>query len=288
MTITAIALAALLAMPAAKHSEFAPINVGEGVTYPLPPVPLPAVQAPEGGQWTETQDSPALRMSRAWMKLGQAAQVERSDATKSRFQEWRSETARNGAHSKASQAAHAKFLASYSSDLRRARKLYETVLEEVDSMAGDAPAGANGPAVGGESTANALAREAEEHMRAAERDLRMTDSACFLSPDTCVPPDPADKALEDEIGALVKDTLGDGGPDGSLNLRALRRKAGLLALRSRVMLAVTQRAAARVAIDVATQSDGNGAPKTLLSPLGPQQQQASRAAAYHPSDPYAK
>ena len=84
MTIAAIALtAALLAAPTTKASDFAPINVGEGVTYPLPPVPLPAVQAQAGedGKWTDTQDSPALRMSRAWMKLGQAAQVERSDAT---------------------------------------------------------------------------------------------------------------------------------------------------------------------------------------------------------------
>jgi hypothetical protein len=37
--------AALLAAPSSKAAEFAPINVGEGVTYPLPPVPLPAMQA---------------------------------------------------------------------------------------------------------------------------------------------------------------------------------------------------------------------------------------------------
>jgi hypothetical protein len=50
---------------------------------------------------------------------------------------------------------------------------------------------------------------------------------------------------------------------------SLRRKAGLLALRARVMAAVTQRAAARLATEVATQQDGQGSPRSLPSPVAP-------------------
>src|SRR5204862_533155 len=82
---------------------------------------------------------------------------------------------------------------------------------------------------------------------------RLTNSACFLSPDTCQSGDPADKALQDEISALVRETLVAGGPDGGLSLYSLKRKAGLLALSAKVMAAITQRAAARLATEVATQ-----------------------------------
>jgi len=49
---------------------------------------------------------------------------------------------------------------------------------------------------------------------------------------------------------------------------SLRRKAGLLALRARVMAAVTQRAAARLATEVATQQDGQGSPALAAVPRG--------------------
>src|SRR5437868_2371311 len=177
-------------------------------------------------------------------------------------------------------AAHAPFLAAYKADLERARSIYEGVLREVDAMDSE---GATGPQ--GESQANSLAREAEEQIRAADRDERLTSSACFLSPETCQQPDASDKALQDEIARLVKDTLDAGGPDGGLSLYSLKRKAGLLALRARVMAAVTQRAAARLATEVATQQDGQGSPRSLPSPVAPAVSVARRAAT-PAADPY--
>src|SRR5213592_4437932 len=91
------------AVPARAADEFKPIKASESVTYPLPPIPLPAVQ-PADSKWSETEDSPALRVSRAWVKLGQAAGVERSDATRRLYTQWKSEVNASGLHSRASQA----------------------------------------------------------------------------------------------------------------------------------------------------------------------------------------
>jgi len=284
MTRTVLLLAALLlaASQARAADEFAPIKTTDSVTYPLPPMPLPAVQAPADGKWSETEDSPALRVSRAWVKLGQAAGVERSEATHRLHQAWKSEVARSGQGSRAAQTAHARFLAAYKKDLDQARGIYEGVLRDVDSLDGEnggsGTAGAD-PATGG------LAREAEEQIRAADRDDRLTNSACFLSPDTCQQNDPADKALQDEIASLLNGTLVAGGPDGGLSVYSLRRKAGLLALRARVMAAVTQRAAARLATDVATQQDGQGSPRSLPSPVAQVSTASSRRSA-PAADPY--
>jgi hypothetical protein len=266
---------------ATRAAEFAPIKPGESVTYPLPPMPLP--QAGQGdGKWTETEDSPALRVSRAWVKLSQAAGVERSDATRKLYQSWKSEVNASGLHSRGSQAAHARFLASYKKDLEQARSIYEGVLRDVDSM--DSDGAESGGSARSDSPASSLAKEAEDQIRSAERDERLTNSACFLSPETCQQPDPTDKALQDEISALIKDTLVAGGPDGGLSLYALRRKATLLALRARVMAAITQRAAARLATEVATQQDGQGNPRALPSPLAPLASASRRAT--NISDPY--
>ncbi len=274
-------LALAAAVPARAADEFKPIKATESVTYPLPPIPLPAIPAADG-KWAETEDSPALRVSRAWVKLGQAAGVERSEATRRLYQAWKNEVAQGGTHGRTVQAAHAKFLAAYKKDLDQARGIYEGVLRDVDSMDAD---GAEGSGGGDGTVAGGLAREAEEQIRAADRDERLTNSACFLSPDTCQQGDPADKALQDEISALVKGTLEAGGPDGGLSMYALRRKAGLLALRARVMAAVTQRAAARLATEVATQQDGQGAPRSLPSPVAPAVSVARRSVA-PAADPY--
>jgi hypothetical protein len=282
MTRILFLLALAAAVPARAANEFKPIKATETVTYPLPPMPLPAVQ-PAEGKWAETEDSPALRVSRAWVKLGQAAGVERSEATRRLYQSWKNEVAQNGTHGRAAQAAHARFLAAYKKDLDQARAIYEGVLRDVDSMDADGAEGAGSAAADG--TAGGLAREAEEQIRSADRDERLTNSACFLSPDTCQQGDPADKALQDEIAALVKGTLEEGGPDGGLSLYSLRRKAGLLALRARVMAAVTQRAAARLATEVATQQDGQGSPRSLPSPVAPAVSMARRAPA-PAADPY--
>src|SRR5437870_5751465 len=271
--------AATLLASNAHAEEFAPIKASESVTYPLPPVPFPAVP---DGKWSETEDSPALRVSRAWVKLGQAASVERSDATRRLYQTWKNEVARDGTHGRAAQAAHAKFLAAYKKDLDQARAIYEGVLRDVDSLDAD---GAESGSQGEGSAAGGLAREAEDQIRSAERDERLTHSACFLSPETCQQGDPADKALQDEISALVKGTLEEGGPDGGLSLYSLRRKAGLLALRARVMAAVTQRAAARLATEVATQQDGQGTPRSLPSPVAPAVSVARRSVT-PAADPY--
>src|SRR5437870_8612541 len=124
-------LALAVAIPArAADKEFKPIKASESVTYPLPPIPLPAVQ-PADGKWAETEDSPALRVSRAWVKLGQAAGVERSEATRRLYQTWKSEVGQGGGpHSRAAQAAHARFLAAYKRDLEQARNIYEGVLRD--------------------------------------------------------------------------------------------------------------------------------------------------------------
>jgi len=287
MTRTVLFAAALLlaASQARAADEFAPIKTSESVTYPLPPMPLPTVQQPADGKWSETEDSPALRVSRAWVKLGQAAGFERSEATRRLYQSWKQEVNASGGHTRSTQAAHAKFLAAYKKDLEQARAIYEGVLRDVDAMDSDGPQSSS--ASGGEQTGSTLAKEAEEQIKSAERDERLTSSACFLAPDTCQQGDPADKALQDEIAGLVKDTLEAGGPDGGLSLYALRRKASLLALRARVMAAVTQRAAARLATEVATQQDGQGSPRMLPSPVAPVASAARRAAtASSTSDPY--
>src|SRR5438105_9368217 len=161
-------LALAAAIPArAGATEFKPSKASESVTYPLPPIPLPAVQ-PADGKWAETEDSPALRVSRAWVKLGQAAGVERSEATRRLYQAWKNEVAQNGPHGRVAQAAHAKFLAAYQKDPDQARRTYAGVLRDVDSMDVDGAeaSGSEGPVAGG------LAREAEEQIRAADRDER--------------------------------------------------------------------------------------------------------------------
>src|SRR2546423_11138056 len=68
------------AVPARAADEFKPIKATESVTYPLPPIPLPAVPA-AAGNWAAALGSPALRASRAWGQLGQAAGRQRSEAT---------------------------------------------------------------------------------------------------------------------------------------------------------------------------------------------------------------
>src|SRR3954468_2091069 len=283
MTRTLLLLAFAAAVPARAADEFKPIKATESVTYPLPPIPLPAAQ-PDTGKWAETEDSPALRVSRAWVKLGQAAGVERSEATRRLYTAWKNEVAQGGAHGRAAQASHARFLAAYKKDLEQARSIYEGVLRDVDSMDAD---GAESGSPGGDSGANGLAKDAEEQIRVADRDERLTNSACFLSPETCQQADPSDKALQDEIANLVKDTLVAGGPDGGLSLYSLRRKASLLALRAKVMGAITQRAAARLATEVATQQDGAGSPRALPSPIAPvASMTAGRRGAPPAADPY--
>jgi len=54
-------------------------------------------------------------------------------------------------------------------------------LRDVDSLDADNPEGGT---QGGEGSGG-LAREAEEQIRSADRDERLTNSACYLSPDTC-------------------------------------------------------------------------------------------------------
>jgi len=278
-TLFLIAIATLAAAPAARAAdEFTPVKAADSVTYPLPPMPLPTVQT---DKWAETEDSPALRVSRAWVKLGQAAGLERSESTRRLYQAWKSEVNQGGAHTRASQAAHARFLAAYKKDLEQARAIYEGVLRDVDAMDGE---GAEGNSSGGDTAAGSLAKEADEQIRAADRDERLTNSACFLSPETCQASDPTDKALQDEISNLVKGTLVEGGPDGGLSLYSLRRKANLLALRARVMAAITQRAAARLATEVATQQDGQGGLRTLPSPVAPIAAASRRSAPN--ADPY--
>jgi len=284
MTRLVLIAAALAATGATAANDFTPVKGAESVTYPLPPVPLPQASAVvSDGKWTETEDSPALRVSRAWVKLGQAAGVERSEATRRLYVQWKNETSQGGAHTRGAQAAHARFLAAYRNDLEAARAIYEGVLREVDAMDGD---GAESGQQGGQGVQNTLAQQAQEQIAAADRDERLSNSACFLSPETCQQPDPADKALQDEIGSLVKETLEAGGPDGGLSLYSLRRKANLLALRARVMSAITQRTAARLATEVATQQDGSGMPRSLPSPVSPVASASTSRRAVNLSDPY--
>jgi len=259
--IRIVLMAMLVAAGARAAEDFTPVKA--------------AVQASDA-KWAETEDSPAIRVSRAWVKLGQAAGVERSEATRKLYQAWKSEVNQGGTHTRIAQAAHARFLAAYKHDLEQARSIYEGVLREVDAMDSDGAA-SGGP--GGDTATGNLARDADDQIRAADRDDRLTNSACFLSPDTCQAGDPSDKALQDEISGLVA-----GGPDGGLSLYSLRRKAGLLSLRAKVMAAITQRAAARLATEVATQQDGQGSPRALPSPIAPMASATRRPVAT--ADPY--
>src|SRR5204863_9450524 len=134
--IRVLLIAVLLAAGAHAADDFKPVKAAESVTYPLPPVPMPAVQPPDG-KWTETEDSPAIRVSRAWVKLGQAAGVERSEGTRRLYQAWKGEVAQGGTHTRSAQAAHARFLAAYKHDLEEARGIYEGVLRDVDAMDSD-------------------------------------------------------------------------------------------------------------------------------------------------------
>src|SRR4051812_35584731 len=166
MTRTVLSLAALLlaVSQARAADEFAPIKTSDTVAYPLPPMPLPTVQAPADGKWSETEDSPALRVSRAWVKLGQAAGVERSEATRRLYQAWKAEVNQSGGHTRATQASHAKFLAAYKKDLEQARAIYEGVLRDVDAMDSDGAENSSGS----DPAAGSLAKEAEEQIRAAD------------------------------------------------------------------------------------------------------------------------
>src|SRR5207302_639761 len=155
-SLYALAAAAALAAPSARAAEeFAPVKATETVTYPLPALPLPPAPQTTSGKWAETEDSPALRVSRAWVKLGEGAGVERSQATRNLFQSWKNEVGKSGASSRASQSAHATFLAAYKKDLESARAIYEGVLREVDALDGE---GATGPS-GADTAASSLARE---------------------------------------------------------------------------------------------------------------------------------
>src|SRR2546423_9697523 len=97
-------------------------------------MPLPAVQAPADGKWSETEDSPALRVSRAWVKLVQAAGVERSEATRRLYQAWKADVNQSGGHTRATQVAHAKFLAANKNDLVQTLAIYEGVLRDGVAM----------------------------------------------------------------------------------------------------------------------------------------------------------
>src|SRR5262249_13550903 len=146
--------AALIATGASAANDFTPVKgaAAESVTYPLPPVPLPAstaVAPAADGKWTETEDSPALRVSRAWVKLGQAAGGERSEATRRLYVSWKNEVAQGGVHTRSAQAAHARFLAAYRNDLEAARAIYEGVLREVDAMDSDGAESTGGSGGGG-------------------------------------------------------------------------------------------------------------------------------------------
>src|SRR5436305_12935816 len=118
MTRTVLLLAALLlaASQARAADEFAPIKTTDSVTYPLPPMPLPAVQAPADGKWSETEDSPAPRVSRAWGKLGQPAGGERSEATRRLYQPWKAAVNQSGGHTRSTQAAPATIPAAAQTD----------------------------------------------------------------------------------------------------------------------------------------------------------------------------
>src|SRR6184192_1886631 len=175
--IRIVLMAMLVAAGARSAEDFTPVKAAESVTYPLPPVPMPAVQASDA-KWAETEDSPAIRVSRAWVKLGQAAGVERSEATRKLYQAWKSEVNQGGTHTRSAQASHARFLAAYKHDLEEARVIYEGVLRDVDSMDSDGAA-SGGP--GGDTATGNLARDADDQIRAADRDDRLTNSACFLS-----------------------------------------------------------------------------------------------------------
>src|SRR5438552_16899317 len=93
--IRIVLMAMLVAAGARAAEDFTPVKAAESVTYPLPPVPMPAVRVSDA-TWTDTEDGPAIRVSRAWDKLGHAAGVERHEAAAKIYQAGQSEATLGG------------------------------------------------------------------------------------------------------------------------------------------------------------------------------------------------
>src|SRR5690242_16577305 len=97
LTILTVSSASLLmaAKPVSKgEDKLQPIDVQhDTVMYPLPDIALPNIPA---GKFTETEESPALDLSRQWMRLAEAAKLEHSTVTQQLHGAWQDALKKNG------------------------------------------------------------------------------------------------------------------------------------------------------------------------------------------------
>ena len=246
-----------------------------GVTYPLPPVPIPEAASSD---YVDTEDSPALEIGKAWLRLGQAQKHERSRDTEAAYAAWQQTSRRHGAMSNRALKARAEFLARYSEDLRRAIGVYEEIQNSVGGLDPDAATAAS-------AEADEELVEIEQLQARIDTEQALNDAACFVHPASCVAPDPTDRELGDEIAQLVnllnEPALNEG---SGLSAKSLLRRTSLLKRRAQLVVRLNQRAAQQIMTQIVTPRDASGRPKALRLPT--ETKRRRRITRYMPSDPY--
>lgn len=260
-------LGTLLATPAFAQKD--------GVTYPLPPVPIPESVPSD---YVDTEDSPALEIGKAWLRLGQAQKHERSQGTEAAYAAWQRTKRSQGATSNRALKAQAEFLARYSEDLKRAIGVYEEIQNSVGGLDPDAATAAS-------QEANDELAEIEQLQARIDTEQALNDAACFVHPESCLAPDSTDRELGDEITQLVGLLNEPASSEGSgLSAKSLLRRTSLLRRRAQLVVRLNQRAAQQIMTQIVTPRDASGRPKALRLPT--ETKRRRRATRYTPSDPY--
>src|SRR5262249_10937249 len=160
------------------------------------------------GKFTETEESPALDLSKQWMRLAEAAKLEHSSATQQLHQAWQDALKHYGPASLETARAHAKFLARYVGDLGAAIHIYDEIGHAVDGLSASDQSSS-----GDKEKENDLTGDVAELVRAEDIDRSYGDAACMVDPESCIPPDPDNDRILKEISGLVN-ILDEGGPTG--------------------------------------------------------------------------
>ena len=260
-------LGTLLSAPAVAQKD--------GVTYPLPPVPIPDSLPAD---YVDTEESPALEIGKAWLKLGRAQKHERSEDTEAAHAKWQRTKKRHGATSNRALKARAEFLARYSQDLKRAIQVYEEIQNSIGGLDPNAATAAS------DEASEELA-EIEQLQARIDTEQALNDAACFVHPESCVAPDPTDRELGDEITQLVALLNEPASSEGSgLSAKSLLRRTSLLKRRAQLVVRLNQRAAQQIMTQIVTPRDASGRPKALRLPT--ETRRPRRVTRYTPSDPY--
>lgn len=267
-------LVTLLAAPAYAQTQRAQTQQ-DGVMYPLPPVPVPDALPSD---YVDTEDSPALEIGKAWLKLGQAQKHERSSDTEAAYARWQRTRKRSGPTSNRALKARAEFLTKYSQDLKRAIGVYEEIQNSVGGLDPEAASAAT-------AEADEELAEIEQLQTRIDAEQALNDAACFVHPESCMAPDPTDRELGDEIGQLVGLLNEPASSEGSgLSTKSLLRRTSLLKRRAQLVVRLNQRAAQQIMTQIVTPRDASGRPKALRLPT---ETRARRPASrYRPADPY--